>query len=171
MCERTWLQNISVWPEHRICCEELWEKWCRNQGRTLARRERLMTSVARENLVKMKTEERLLHLMIRKSYQRASEVGDWSRNGCKQRHWYFKIIEVNGLKPTLLFERKVPPYTRIQWFYFMGGRQFSISEGKELIWREKKKDCYGSGLWRRQKGNRGDKADRRERLELVRACM
>lgn len=56
------------------------------QGRRLARREWLMTSVARENSVKMKTEERSQHLMIRKSYQRASEVGDWSRNGCKQRH-------------------------------------------------------------------------------------
>lgn len=38
-----------------------------------------------------------------------------------------------------LFQRKVPPYTKIQWFYFKGGRQFSISEGRELTWREKKR--------------------------------
>lgn len=140
MCKRTWLQNISVWSEHRICCEELWEKWCRNQGRTLARRKRLMTSVARENLVKMKTEERLLHLMVRKSYQRASEVGDWSRNGCKQRHWYFKTIEVNGLKPTLLFERRCLPTPEFNGFILWVEDSSALSEGKELIWREKKKD-------------------------------
>lgn len=41
-----------------------------------SRREHLTISVTRERLVRMRAEERSLHLMIKKPNQRASEVGD-----------------------------------------------------------------------------------------------
>lgn len=67
--------------------------------------------LARENLERMKTEERSLYLMM-KSYQRALEVEGCSRNGWEWRH-YFNTFEVNGLKHEILFEGKVLPYTRV----------------------------------------------------------